>query len=87
MSFESLKGADAAVARLVASAAAQSDCDLHLALLYVWESGSAQYIGSYRRRCGRSWRDEPDEDGHNDDSEFEVIEALDGAARQAAASR
>ena len=76
-SFDGLKGSDAAVARLVANAATQSDCDLHLALLNVWESGSAQYTGGYRRRYGRSWRDEPDEGEHNDDSEFEVIEVLD----------
>lgn len=77
LSFEGLKGADAAVARLVAKAAAQSDCDVHLALLNVWESGSAQYTGGYGRCYSRSWRDEPDEDEHNDDSEFEVIEVLD----------
>ena len=78
LSFEGLKGADAAVARLVSKACAQVDCDLHLALLNVWESGSAQYNGIYRHRYGRSWRDEPDENEHNDDSEFEVIEVLDG---------
>lgn len=58
-------------------AAAKADCDLHLALLNVWESGSAQYNGDYRRRYSRSWRDEPDEDEHDDDSEFEVIEVFD----------
>jgi predicted 2-oxoglutarate/Fe(II)-dependent dioxygenase YbiX len=77
LSFQGLKGADAAVARLASKACAQADCDLHLALLYVWESGSAQYNGSYRRRYSRSWRDEPDEDEHTDSSEFEVIEVLD----------
>lgn len=77
LSFEGLKGADAAVARLVSKACAQADCDLHLALLNVWESGSAQYNGNYRHHYGRSWRDEPDENEDSDDSEFEVIEVLD----------
>jgi hypothetical protein len=68
LSLEGLKGADAAVARLVSKACAQAGCDLHLALLNVWKIGSAQYNGSYRRRYSRSWRDEPDEDEHTDDA-------------------
>jgi len=71
LAFGNLKGADAAVARLLAAAAPQAGCDLHLALLSVWESGSAQYNGSYRR----SWHDE---DASEDHDEFEVIEVLDG---------
>jgi predicted 2-oxoglutarate/Fe(II)-dependent dioxygenase YbiX len=75
LAFGNLKGADAAVARLLAVAAPQAGCDLHLALLSVWESGSAQYNGSYRRRYRRSWHDEDASDDHD---EFEVIEVLDG---------
>jgi hypothetical protein len=42
LAFDKLKGADAAVAKLLAIAAPLADCDLHLALLSVWESGSAE---------------------------------------------
>jgi predicted 2-oxoglutarate/Fe(II)-dependent dioxygenase YbiX len=68
LGFEALKGADAAAAAVLMAAAQTADCDLHLALISVQESGSAEYTGytsSYRR-----WS-EPDED------EFEEVEVLD----------
>lgn len=74
LSFAALKGADAARAAVLAAAAGDAGCDLHLALLTIEESGSAEYCGDYRRRC---WRDEEDEDGEDED--FEVIELIDGA--------
>jgi predicted 2-oxoglutarate/Fe(II)-dependent dioxygenase YbiX len=79
LAFDKLKGADAAVARLLATATTRAGCDIHLALLTVWESGSAEYVGNYRRRYRRSWHDEPDEDESDDHNEFEVIEVLDGS--------
>jgi hypothetical protein len=45
LAFDKLKGADAAVARLLGTAAPNAGCDLHLALLTIWESGSAEYNG------------------------------------------
>lgn len=78
LSFEGLKGADATIGRLLAGAAAKSDCDLHLALLTIWESGAAQYTGDYRHRYRRSWHAQPDEDERDDDHAFEVIEVVDG---------
>ena len=54
LGFAALKGADAAVAGVLAAAAPQADCELHLALLEVEESGMAEYSGDYRR--GRGWR-------------------------------
>jgi predicted 2-oxoglutarate/Fe(II)-dependent dioxygenase YbiX len=74
LAFNKLKGADAAVARLLATAAPRAGCDLHLALLSVWESGSAEYSGSYRRRYRRSWHNEDEGDDHD---EFEAVEVLD----------
>ncbi|WP_114949148.1 2OG-Fe(II) oxygenase [Microvirga calopogonii] len=68
LGFRALKGADAAAAAVLMAAAQVADCDLHLALIAVEESGSADYTGyssSYRR-----WS-EPDED------EFEEVEVLD----------
>ena len=70
LDFAKLKGVDAAVAALLKSAAPQADCDLHLALISIQESGSAQYNGSYRHRY-RGYDDDDDSD------EFEVVEVLD----------
>jgi len=54
LGFETLKGADAAVASLVTSAAEAASCDLHLALLTIEESGSAEYAGG-------GWSEDEDE--------------------------
>jgi hypothetical protein len=69
LSFDVLKGADAGVASVLIKAAAEADCDLHLALVSIEESGSAEHTGYYRR--GR--RDRYDEA----DEEFEVSEVFD----------
>jgi predicted 2-oxoglutarate/Fe(II)-dependent dioxygenase YbiX len=78
LAFDKLKGADAAVAQLLAAAAPRAGCDLHLALLTVWESGSAEYNGSYRRRYRRSGHDEDNDEDGDDHDEFKVVEVLDG---------
>src|SRR5712671_996202 len=69
LDFANLKGIDAAVAALLKSAAPQAGCDLHLALLSIEESGTAEHTGSYRSRY-RSYDDD-------DDDEFEVGEVFD----------
>src|SRR5438445_53440 len=70
LSFSALKGADAGVASVLVKAAAEADCDLHLALVSIEESGSAEHTGYY----GRRRRDD------DDDSEaFEVAEVIDRA--------
>ena len=72
LSFSALKGADGGVACVLVKAAAEADCDLHLALVSIEESGSAEHTGYYGRR---HWsRDEEEED-----EEFEVAEVLDRA--------
>lgn len=76
--FDKLKGADAAVARLLSAAAPRAGCDRHLAVLKVWESGSAQYNGSYRRRYRRSWHEQVNDEDGDDHSECEVVEVLNG---------
>ena len=59
--FASLKGADSAAAGVLAAAARQADCALHLALVTLEEFGSAEYSDNYGRR--RRWsRDDEDED-------------------------
>ncbi len=74
LSFETLKGRDAAVASVLVEAAADANCDLHLALVAIEESGSAQHTGHYNHRRRRG-RDEEDEDG----DEFDVDEVIDRA--------
>ncbi len=63
LGFPALKGADAAVAGVLAAAVPQARCDLHLALLTVEESGPAEHTGGY------GWRR-----GGDDEDSFEVVE-------------
>lgn len=69
LSFDALKGADAGVASVLVAAAAEADCDLHLALVSIEESGSAEYTG-YRGR-DRWSRDEDDEEHYEVGEIFE----------------
>ena len=71
LSFSALKGADAGVGSVLVKAAAEADCDLHLALVSIEESGSAEHTGYYSRR--RRSRDDEDSE------EFEVAEVIDRA--------
>lgn len=70
LDFATLKGADAAVAGVLAAAAPPAGCDLHLALLSIEENGSAEHGSSSSYR--RGWDEE--EDG------FEVVEVIDRLA-------
>jgi predicted 2-oxoglutarate/Fe(II)-dependent dioxygenase YbiX len=69
LSFQALKGADAAAAPVVVAAARAAGCQVHLALVTVEESGSAEH--EYRSRY-RRWSD--DEDDHNGFEIGEVYE-------------
>jgi predicted 2-oxoglutarate/Fe(II)-dependent dioxygenase YbiX len=71
LSFDALKGADAGVASVLVKAAAEADCDLHLALVSIEESGSAQHTG-YDRYS--RWSEEEEDD---DEEEFEADEVID----------
>lgn len=71
LGFTALKGADAAVAGVLTTAAQQARCDLHLALLTVEESGAADYSESYGSRRGQWGRWDAVED------EFEAGEVYD----------
>ena len=70
ISFATLKNADVAVAEVLVAAAADSDCEISLALVSLEEEGGAEYLGYYGYSGRRSW-DEPDED------DFEIIEVYD----------
>lgn len=70
LGFEALKGADAAAASVLVTAAAAADCELYLALVSIKESGSAEYLGYYGSRRGRRYDDD-------DEENFEVVEVDD----------
>ena len=76
LSFATLKGADAAVARLLVAAAPDTGVDLHLALLTVEESGSAEYIGRENWHYRRGHRDAGGEESND---EFEVVGVFGGS--------
>ena len=69
LSFAALKGADAARAAVLTAAAQEAGCDLHVALLTIEESGSAEHTG-YSSGGRRGWRD------HYDELELEADEVL-----------
>ncbi|WP_024513122.1 2OG-Fe(II) oxygenase [Bradyrhizobium sp. ARR65] len=73
LSFTALKGADAGVASVLVKAAAEANCDLHLALVSIEESGSAEHTGYFRRRRWSRGEEE------GEDEEFEVTEVIDRA--------
>jgi hypothetical protein len=75
LNFANLKGVDAAVAALLKSAAPQAGCDLHLALVSIEESGSAEDTGSYRRRY-RGYDDDDDNEAFEAGEVFERFEYL-----------
>jgi hypothetical protein len=59
LGFAALKGVDRAVAGVLAAAAPQAQCELHLALLTIEENGAAEYPEHYGSRRGR-WEEEDD---------------------------
>jgi predicted 2-oxoglutarate/Fe(II)-dependent dioxygenase YbiX len=67
--FAALKNVDAAVAQVLAVAAAQTDCEVHLALLEITESGSAEGGGYHY-----------DDENEDDDGDFDVVEVFDHEA-------
>lgn len=77
ISFDMLKGADIARADVLIAAAEQAECDLHLALVSIEESGYAEYNGDYYGSRRRRWSEDKDED---EDSEFEIGEVTERSA-------
>jgi hypothetical protein len=78
LAWDALKGVDRAVATILDAAARQAGCNAYLALLTLWESGSAEpgdYEYGYSRR-GR-WHDavSDEEDGPAEHTMGEVIES------------
>ncbi|NNM62529.1 MAG: 2OG-Fe(II) oxygenase [Steroidobacteraceae bacterium] len=69
LGFDALKGADAARAGVLSAAAREAQCDLHLALLTIEESGIAEYSERYERSRRGRWVDDAEafEAGEVDD--------------------
>ncbi len=78
LSFAALKGADAAAATVLTTAAGDAACDLYVALLRIEESGAAEHNGYSRTRWRGRYHDDDDSDDQNDD-EFRVAEVFDRA--------
>jgi len=76
LSFAALKGADAAAATVLTTAAGSAACDLYVALLRIEESGAAEHNGYFRTRWRGRYNDDDDSDDQNDD-EFRVAEVFD----------
>jgi len=82
LAFDTLKGADRGIASVLAEAADRTDCELHLGIVHIEESGSAEI--SYedygcRRRRWNPW-DNDDDDESDEDAEFEVVDPCEYAA-------
>ena len=77
LSFSGLKNRDAAVAKVLWQAAMQAGCDVHLAMVHIEQSGSAQmgYASDYRAR--RDWRRREAQDVDSD--AYAVIEVIDSS--------
>ncbi len=73
LSFDTLKGADAAVAGVLVAAAPQAGCELHLALVSIEESGAAEYDDSYGSGRGR-WSEPELEAGDVDERHVSLSE-------------
>lgn len=74
LSFAALKNGDAAIAKVLCAAAKQANCSIHLGIVHIEESGSAEpsYDRYYPRKSRRHYYDEGDECEVDDD--FEVVE-------------
>lgn len=73
LAFDTLKSSDAAAAAVLVPAATAADCELHLALVSIEESGSAEH--DYAPRGRGRWYRHGDDDGH--DEAFEIGEVFD----------
>ncbi|MEO6785173.1 MAG: 2OG-Fe(II) oxygenase, partial [Chthoniobacteraceae bacterium] len=77
LSFAGLKSADAARVKVLTQAAERAECAVHLGIVHIEESGSAEenYTDPYARRRGRYDDEEESEDAGGD--EFEIVEVCD----------
>ncbi len=74
LGFDALKNTDIAIAEVLVAATKVANCDIHLALVSVEESGTAEYTGRSRRR--RRWDEDEDEDDFEIDEVFDRFETV-----------
>ncbi len=82
LSFAGLKSADAARVKVLTQAAERAECAVHLGIVHIEESGSAEenYTDPYARRRGRYDDDDEDDEEESEDAggdEFEIVGVCD----------
>lgn len=76
LSFNSLKNADAAIAKVLTKAAKQAKCALHLGIVHIEESGSAEAdFGYYSSRSRRGYY--RDDEMNVESGEYEIVDICD----------
>jgi hypothetical protein len=76
LSFSALKGADAARARVLAQAAALAQCDAHLGIVHIGESGSAEPDDAFYGSRWNRYRDYDVADEEDDEEDGEEDEGF-----------
>jgi hypothetical protein len=79
LSFDGLKGEDAALAKVLCRAAKQADCAVHLCIVHIEETGPAElnYEPQYGRRRRWGYYDDEETQEDVDSGSFEVVEISD----------
>ena len=77
LSFAGLKSADAARAKVLVQAAERAGCAVHLGIVHIEESGSAEENYDPGSHGLRRYRDDENEDEETDHDDFEIIEVCD----------
>lgn len=71
IAFPALKGADAGIAGVLTEAARRAECDFHLALVTIEETGCAEFTGDYHGRQRYRYHDDDEPE-----TEFEAGELI-----------
>jgi hypothetical protein len=70
--FQTLKGADPAIAQVIVAAAERAGCDVHLSMVSIEESGSAAPTGGFREYRRSRYGDDDDDDDDEGEGEGEI---------------
>ncbi|HRI16021.1 MAG TPA: 2OG-Fe(II) oxygenase, partial [Verrucomicrobiota bacterium] len=79
LSFAGLKSGDAARVKVLAQAAERAGCAVHLGIVHIEESGSAEpkYFGYGSRSRRRGWHGDDEDEADVESGEFEIVEVCD----------
>jgi hypothetical protein len=75
LTWNTLKGVDRVKATVLHEAAKCADCQAHLALLTFWEASAVEETGGWGRRSRRGFHHDSDAN----DSDYEIIEAIESS--------